>query len=194
MKTNFTQLVVSVTSAIPPRTVLMDMLPITEVNLLRGLKDVLVDLEGLLQQDGYDFFRPGSNWDSVNAHLNRVAVMGSTLLGLVSKSIQIPCPMSEVEVQLRKKLQAIAELVESKDAQYGSSWCARGGVGAFFVSIRKVDRLKVQTKNFTDPSNFYVVSSEDLSDTLSDLVGYFMLISETRAQLACEPSSGYVSQ
>lgn len=48
--------------------------------------------------------------------------------------------------QYIKHLRAILandqRVLEEKDEQYGGSWCARGGTGAYFVAVRKWDRME----------------------------------------------------
>lgn len=74
-------------------------------------------------------------------------------------------------------------LCEMKNREYGSSWCKRGGPGAFFTITRKIDRLEVQAKNRNydvfdvteDPT-----STESLDETLLDAVAYFLLLLEKR--------------
>lgn len=41
------------------------------------------------------------------------------------------------------EVEDVKQLLE-KDAQYGGSWCKRGGVGAFMMACRKMDRLDNQ--------------------------------------------------
>lgn len=72
-----------------------------------------------------------------------------------------------------------AKLVAQKDAEYGASWKKRGGVGAFMVMSRKIDRLEEQCrrhgydifKAIRDDS-----TGESLVDTIRDLRCYLDLI------------------
>lgn len=80
---------------------------------------------------------------------------------------------------LLTKAQQIAEMVLRKDLEYGASWKKRGGVGAAFVMIRKIDRLEEQLRKH----NYDVFSAladrttgESLEDTIRDLIGYLLLI------------------
>lgn len=77
------------------------------------------------------------------------------------------------------------ERVLQKDKEYGASWKRRGGVGAYMVMIRKVDRLEEQCKKHgydifkacRDTS-----TGEGLLDTIRDLRSYLDLIeAEVRA-------------
>ena len=84
------------------------------------------------------------------------------------------------------------EMVLKKDDEYGASWKRRGGVGAYFVMIRKVDRLEEQAKRHCydifkachDHS-----TGESLLDTMRDLRCYLDLIeAEVLSQMDTEAS------
>jgi hypothetical protein len=65
------------------------------------------------------------------------------------------------------------------DARYGDSWLKRGGVGAYFVTIRKVDRLEVEAGNcgFDIFKTVEKYNGKDGTlDTIRDLRRYLMLI------------------
>jgi hypothetical protein len=74
---------------------------------------------------------------------------------------------------------ADAAVVVEKDKQYGASWCKRGGVGAYMVMIRKVDRMEeaCQKRGY---NIFEAVArdnrSEGLIDDIRDLRQYLLLI------------------
>lgn len=70
-----------------------------------------------------------------------------------------------------------------KDAEYGASWCKRGGVGAFFTVWRKADRLEEQLRmrdfnlfDVSDDPN----STESLDETIRDFANYLYLVLEKR--------------
>jgi hypothetical protein len=74
----------------------------------------------------------------------------------------------------------VAQLRE-KDAAYGGSWHARGGVGAFFVTVRKMDRLlNIVDRKYAGVWQTALSGeaggSEGLEDTLGDLRRYLILI------------------
>jgi len=74
-----------------------------------------------------------------------------------------------------------AERLVRKDTEYGASWKKRGGVGAYFTMIRKVDRLNNLVPGQIGYDIFehlakLDVGSESLLDTLRDLRGYLILI------------------
>jgi hypothetical protein len=72
---------------------------------------------------------------------------------------------------------------KKKDAEYGSSWCKRGGTGAYFTIIRKGDRLDAQLKklgwNILDVSDD-PMSTESLDETIKDYIAYLGLVLEKR--------------
>lgn len=72
-----------------------------------------------------------------------------------------------------------ARVVVEKDIQYGASWCRRGGVGAFMVMIRKVDRMEQRVEQM-GYDIFRAVHEDDraegLIDDIRDLRGYLLLI------------------
>ncbi len=96
----------------------------------------------------------------------------------------------DAQVRYREFIPLIAkedtDRVLQKDLEYGASWKKRGGVGAYFVMIRKVDRLEEQVKKH----NYDVFKAcedrstgENLLDTIRDLRSYLDLIeSEVRAR------------
>ena len=84
---------------------------------------------------------------------------------------------------IRAILKDLVELASSKDREYGASWCKRGGVGAWFTSCRKFDRLITQIEN--KDWNVWEISddintTEALEETLMDGVNYLLLIIEKR--------------
>jgi hypothetical protein len=84
---------------------------------------------------------------------------------------------------LRESLEIVArqdvdELVK-KDAEYGSSWKKRGGVGAYMMLARKIDRIEQQVK----AHNYDIFAAgaadgrpEGLRDDIGDLRRYLMLV------------------
>lgn len=88
------------------------------------------------------------------------------------------------------KMQALQDetlaLCRKKDAEYGASWCRRGGVGAFFTVWRKADRLEEQLKkvdfnlfDVSDDPN----STESLDETIRDFANYLYLALEKRKSI-----------
>jgi hypothetical protein len=74
-----------------------------------------------------------------------------------------------------------------KDQEYGASWKRRGGVGAFMMMVRKIDRIMTQIPEpdghpkhgfdiFAILADEHADLSESLLDTLRDLRGYATLI------------------
>ncbi len=104
------------------------------------------------------------------------------------------------DIDYRKFIPIIAaedtERVLKKDEEYGASWKKRGGVGAYMVMIRKVDRLEEQCKKhgydifkaIQDRS-----TGEGLLDTIRDLRSYLDLIeADVRANTFDAASLGEV--
>lgn len=84
---------------------------------------------------------------------------------------------------LKKDLSAVAaedvRVLVEKDAEYGSSWCRRGGVGAFMMLARKFDRIETQSlKHGYDI--FAAIRAdprpEGLLDDVQDLRRYLALV------------------
>lgn len=72
-----------------------------------------------------------------------------------------------------------ARVVVEKDIQYGASWCRRGGVGAYMVMIRKVDRMEQRVEQMG--YDIFKAIHEDnraegVIDDIRDLRGYLLLI------------------
>lgn len=69
------------------------------------------------------------------------------------------------------------EMVLRKDKEYGASWLEYGGVGAFFVTVRKWDRIRHQIlRHGYDIFKAYGdgTQTERFADTVMDLRGYLM--------------------
>jgi len=74
----------------------------------------------------------------------------------------------------------LVETLRTKGAQYGNSWISRGGVGAFMMMTRKIDRIINQLKK---PPIYDIVEhcridtrDEGIQDDLRDLTAYCLLI------------------
>ncbi len=91
----------------------------------------------------------------------------------------------------------IIEVLKQKDAQYGSSFKQRGGMGAFMMLARKWDRLENGLKPSSDlspisklgstlgleisPYDIFMAGildsrSEGITDDIRDLIGYLLLV------------------
>ena len=77
-----------------------------------------------------------------------------------------------------------------KDKEYGSSWKKRGGVGAFMMLARKMDRLEEQVKKH-GYDIFAALrekgTSEALIDTMRDLRVYLSLVENEAMKLGIIP-------
>ena len=81
------------------------------------------------------------------------------------------------------KLEEIArtdlEVLRKKDAEYGGSWKKRGGVGAYMMAARKIDRMEVQVA--VHHYDIFKAAAEDkrdegIIDDIRDLRRYLLLI------------------
>jgi hypothetical protein len=66
-----------------------------------------------------------------------------------------------------------------KDAEYGGSWKKRGGVGAYMMACRKMDRLEEQLKKVSYDIFAAIegdTRAEGVLDDVRDLRRYLMLI------------------
>jgi hypothetical protein len=74
------------------------------------------------------------------------------------------------------------ELLKHKDHKYGASWKKRGGSGAFHNLARKWDRLENISKSHDydifQAGQATVGDPESIQETLTDLVGYCLLVME----------------
>jgi hypothetical protein len=93
-------------------------------------------------------------------------------------------------VTLRDDLNAVAtadiDQLVRKDAEYGSSWKRRGGVGAFMMLARKWDRIEPQVKAHGYDIFAAVTAdnrAEGLRDDIGDLRRYLMLVETELAAL-----------
>lgn len=74
--------------------------------------------------------------------------------------------------------QDVAEITR-KDADYGGSWKKRGGVGAYMMAVRKVDRLEEQLKKVSYDIFAAIegdTRADGVLDDLRDLRRYLLLI------------------
>lgn len=109
-----------------------------------------------------------------NNDLDRITEAVATNVGKV--------PYTSFE-RMRELANELIDVCEKKDGDYSSSWCRRGGIGAFFAVWRKVDRLEAQMEKAgynifdvtSDPT-----STESLDETIKDLVAYMLLVLEKR--------------
>jgi hypothetical protein len=83
----------------------------------------------------------------------------------------------------------LVNVASQKDKEYGASWCKRGGIGAWFTTVRKFDRIATQLKqlnfNLWDVS-YDVAETESLEETLKDGINYLLLVAEKRAAIQVE--------
>jgi hypothetical protein len=80
---------------------------------------------------------------------------------------------------MRRVAAAICDIVEAKDAAYGSSWKKRGGPGAYMVMARKWDRIEnMASKKGWDIFRVLEEGEGDPKDDVADLIGYLLLIIE----------------
>lgn len=97
---------------------------------------------------------------------------------------QAPLPGNEM---IKALFSSLVNLAQQKDAEYGASWCKRGGIGAWFTTVRKFDRLVTQMKakgnNIWDVSDD-INSTEALEETIKDAINYLLLIKEKRQTIA----------
>lgn len=89
-------------------------------------------------------------------------------------------PLTE---ECKAVISSLSELAKQKDAEYGASWCKRGGIGAWFTTVRKFDRMITQIAkkdgnvwDVSEPIN----STESLEETIKDAINYLLLILEKR--------------
>jgi hypothetical protein len=89
--------------------------------------------------------------------------------------------------RLSKIYSDLVELTQKKNAEYGASWCRRGGQGAYFTMIRKFDRLETQMKNrafdILNPLLDDPTSTESVDETIKDAINYLGLILERRQNI-----------
>jgi len=123
---------------------------------------------------------PDLNPPPLSPSPNPIILRETMIQTLTFEDSTIPDADFEAMFQLAKDR---IDLCKKKNEEYGSSWCKRGGAGAFFSVIRKTDRLETQARNRNydlfnvdeDPN-----STESLDETLLDTVAYYLLILEKR--------------
>lgn len=64
-----------------------------------------------------------------------------------------------------------------KEKEYGGSWCKRGGIGAFFVAVRKLDRIEnqINKRGTLALALEHDKRAEGIRDDLCDLRCYLIL-------------------
>jgi len=74
----------------------------------------------------------------------------------------------------------LVAVLKEKGKDYGNSWISRGGVGAWMMLARKIDRIQKQIKQ--EPQYDIVAHmikddrAEGLYDDVRDLAGYLLLL------------------
>src|ERR1035437_221151 len=101
--------------------------------------------------------------------------------GQVSKEPRGPT-VSELEMRLSAAGRQDIVVLVKKDAEYGSSWKRRGGVGAWMMALRKIDRLETFLCD-DGPAGYDIFRAaqvdnrpEGVLDDLRDLRRYLLLI------------------
>ena len=94
-----------------------------------------------------------------------------------------PDIIKDTQKRMLDTFNTLINLAKKKDGEYGASWCKRGGIGAWFTTVRKFDRMHTQLAAVNyDP--FCVVgdadSTESLEETIKDGINYLLLIIEKR--------------
>ena len=91
--------------------------------------------------------------------------------------------------------------LETSQQAYGDSWIARGLTGAYFVMIRKADRIENQMRaaGYDLPKALKMFPGKDgIMDDFRDLRRYLLLIEaeviSLEAEDGAEPGAGYVNQ
>lgn len=110
---------------------------------------------------------------------------------VVSVSYDVFLPIANAHEQMQKLVQLCyapifeatpegdVEELRKKNAEYGESWCRRGGIGAFFMLSRKADRLEAQLKKYGTLEKAIAESkhsTENILDTVGDLRRYLLLV------------------
>jgi len=88
-------------------------------------------------------------------------------------------------MSMEDRLQTIANVdvqtTVRKNAEYGESWCRRGGHQAFSVIWRKADRIEAmltQMSNGFDIFDAWERNPGDIRDDIQDLRAYLLLLEE----------------
>jgi hypothetical protein len=87
--------------------------------------------------------------------------------------------MTDLRTQLEAVAKADVDQLVHKEAEYGSSWKKRGGIGAMMMAARKFDRLEqaVQRHNWDVFAAAAADTREEgVLDDIGDLRRYLMLI------------------
>lgn len=74
-----------------------------------------------------------------------------------------------------------AEYVAKRNAEYGESWCKRGGQQAFAVIWRKVDRIESIMQKMGNGYDIFAAWEQnpgDVRDDIRDLRQYLLLLEE----------------
>lgn len=78
--------------------------------------------------------------------------------------------------RLAPEADLILRVLYEKETQYEGSWAKRGGVGAFFVTCRKWDRIEsIAARHGYDAFWMLDQNAGDVQDDVRDLIGYLLL-------------------
>jgi hypothetical protein len=154
-------------------------------------------LETVLASANYNAFNDPYPKSDMTEWFEDMILILSTVYLMRARVRDLDRPLQDVTVlyeqvanaseDVKALLSSLVDLAESKDREYGASWCKRGGIGAWFTTVRKFDRLVTQLKqkgydiwNVSEP----VSSTESLEETIKDGINYLMLILEKRKVIA----------
>ncbi len=161
-----------------------------------------VDLENMLGRVKFNAFEYPEPRSDMTRWLEDMVTLMSVVYMVRSKIRQHDMPMAEMSIvynqmgslsgDVKGLLSSLVDLAQQKDAEYGASWCKRGGIGAWFTTVRKFDRLVTQVRqkgnNIWDVSDD-IGSTEALEETIKDAINYLMLILEKRSVIHSQRQS-----
>ncbi len=93
--------------------------------------------------------------------------------------------------RMRRMMEMIIPHVNRKDLHYGSSWRKRGGPGAFFTIVRKLDRFEEAAfKEGYDIFGLFEndARKESILDDCADIIGYMLVLMDYAMHM------GYITQ
>ena len=161
------------------------------VEVGRRMIDACLHQEKMLEGVNFNAFNDPAPLSVFTRHLNDMVISLSIIYLMRSRIRQFDMPLENISVFYRQMntaaedikgiFSSLVSLAQQKDAEYGASWCKRGGIGAWFTTVRKFDRLTTQIRNKGD--NIWDVSdsgTESLEETIMDAINYLLLILEKR--------------
>lgn len=152
------------------------------------LFELCADLENTIKRENFNVFAPiyGPNASILSDTVIQLSLIYYAR-ACIAQGLAPEEAFSRIgDTDLMETLSRLVDVAEMKDREYGASWCKRGGIGAWFTTVRKFDRIQTQLKQqgFDVWKVDDTGKTESLDETLLDAINYLLLIMEKKEVIA----------